>query len=94
MKSTLTIKDLALDKELDRKAMSAVRGGFANQANGTQQSNTQALFAPVIVGNGAYFGGAPVTIQVDSFPTQTATNDSTSSNSQAPGFTFPGMLLA
>lgn len=27
MKSTLTIKDLCASKELDRKAMSAVRGG-------------------------------------------------------------------
>ena len=27
MKSTLMIKDLALDKQLDRKSMSAVRGG-------------------------------------------------------------------
>jgi hypothetical protein len=85
MKSTLTIKDLALDKELGSEAMAAVRGGLANQANGTQQSNTQALFAPVVVGNGACFGGGPVTIQVDSFPTQTATNDSTSSNSQGSG---------
>jgi hypothetical protein len=28
MKSTLMIKDLALDKQLDGKEMSAVRGGF------------------------------------------------------------------
>ncbi|MDP3843228.1 MAG: hypothetical protein Q8Q81_11645 [Oxalobacteraceae bacterium] len=27
MKSTLMIKDLSLDKQLDRKSMSAVRGG-------------------------------------------------------------------
>jgi hypothetical protein len=82
MKSTLTIKDLALDKDLDRKAMSTVRGGFANQANGTSQANSLALFAPVLVGNGTKFGDAPVNIQVDSAPTQTAYNDSTSSNSQ------------
>ena len=81
MKSTLTIKDLALTEELDRKAMSAVRGGLANQANGTNQINTQAMFAPVKVGNGSYFGG-PVNIQVDSNPTQYASNYSTSSNSQ------------
>jgi hypothetical protein len=81
MKSTLTIKDLALDKELDRKAMSTVRGGFANQANGTQQSNTQALFAPVKVGNFSDFGGV-ANIQVDSYPTQYASNYSSSSNSQ------------
>jgi hypothetical protein len=85
----LFIKDLALDKELDRKEMSAVRGGFANQANGTSQVNNQSLFAPVSVGNGSYFGGGPVNIQVDSNPTQTASNYSTSSNSQGG---FPTMF--
>jgi hypothetical protein len=94
MKSTLTIKDLALDKDLDHKGMSAVRGGFANQANGTSQANTLALFAPVIVGNGTDFGGGPVNIQVDSMPTQTASNYSTSTNAQAPGMTFPGLFMA
>jgi hypothetical protein len=82
MQSTLTIKDLALDKELDRKTMSAVRGGLANQANGTQQSNLMGMFAPVAVANGANFSGGPVIIQVDSYPTQYASNYSTSSNSQ------------
>ena len=86
MKSTLTIKDLALTEELDRKAMSAVRGGLANQANGTNQINTQAMFAPVSVANGACFGGGPVEIQVDSYPTQHASNDSTSTNSQGAGW--------
>jgi hypothetical protein len=81
MTSTLTIKDLALDKELDRKDMAAVRGGLANQANATQQGNVLAMFAPVKVANGACFD-SPANIQVDSYPTQTATNDSTSSNSQ------------
>jgi hypothetical protein len=81
----LTIKDLALDKELNDKAMCAVRGGLNNQANATQQSNTMALFAPVSVGNGSIFGG-PAIIQVDSNPTQTASNDSTSSNDSFKGF--------
>jgi hypothetical protein len=81
MTSTLTIKDLSLDKELDRKDMAAVRGGLANQGNAGQQSNFLAMFAPVSVANGASFSG-PVNIQVDSFPTQTANNDSTSSNHQ------------
>ena len=82
MTTTLTIKDLALDKALDSKAMSTVRGGFANQANGTQQSNTLDLCAPVKVANNACFSGGPVNIQVDSYPTQCADNYSTSSNSQ------------
>ena len=87
MKSTLTIKDLAVTEALDRKAMSAVRGGLANQANGTSQANTQAMFAPVKVANGSSFGGnAPVIIQVDSSPMQSAYNYSTSSNSQGYGW--------
>ena len=84
---TLHIKDLSLDKELDRKEMSAVRGGLANQANGTGQNNFMGMFAPVSVANGAQFSGnAPVIIQVDSYPTQTASNSSTSSNSQGFGW--------
>lgn len=79
MKSTLIIKDLALDKALDGKSMSAVRGGNGNQANATGQSNVGALFAPVSVGNGSLIGG-PANFQVDSNPTQTLSNDSTSSN--------------
>ena len=81
MKATLTIKDLAVTEELDSKAMASVRGGLANQANGTNQMNTQAMFAPVTVGNGSYFGG-PASIQVDSYATQYASNDSHSTNSQ------------
>ena len=80
MKSTLMIKDLSLDKELDRKAMCAVRGGIGNQANSIGQSNALAMVAPVSVGNGSAVSG-PVTFQVDSNPTQTATNDNTSTNS-------------
>ena len=78
---TLIIKDLSVTEELDRKAMASVRGGLANQANGTSQMNTQALFAPVTVGNGSFFGG-PANIQVDSTPVQYASNSSTSTNSQ------------
>jgi hypothetical protein len=84
---TLHIKDLSLDKELGGKEMSAVRGGLANQANGTGQNNFMSMFAPVSVANGAQFSGnAPVIIQVDSYPTQTASNSSTSSNSQGFGW--------
>ena len=84
MKSTLIIKDLALDKELNGKAMAGVRGGLNNQANTTHQSNVLAQFAPVSVGNGSIFGGM-TTLQVDSTPTQTAYNDSYSYNEQAYG---------
>ncbi len=78
---TLRIKDLALDKALDRKSMAAVRGGLNNQANSTGQQNFLSMFAPVAVGNGSFFGG-PTIIQVDSYPTQWASNSSTSSNRQ------------
>jgi hypothetical protein len=87
MTSTLTIKDLSITEALDRKALSTVRGGLANQANGTSQANLMNMFAPVSVANGAQFGGsAPVIIQVDSYPTQHASNSSTSSNSQGFGW--------
>jgi hypothetical protein len=85
MKSTLTIKDLALDKELDGKAMSSVRGGNSDQANATQQGNFLQMEAPVSVGNDSGIYG-PVNFQVTSNPTQTATNDSTSTNSK--GFSW------
>jgi hypothetical protein len=83
MKSILTIKDLALDKQLDGKAMSAVRGGQGDQANGTSQFNALAAFAPMNVANGAVFAGSgPVIIQADSYVSQTASNDSYSSNNK------------
>ena len=82
MKSTLIIKDLSLDKQLDSTAMSAVRGGLGNQANATGQSNSLEMFAPVSVGNGSAVCG-PVAFQVDSNPTQTASNYSTSTNTNS-----------
>ena len=81
MKSVLSIKDLALDKELSGEAMAAVRGGVFNQANSTHQQNFLSMFAPVSVGNGSFFGG-PTIIQVDSIPTQHASNYSLSENYQ------------
>ena len=83
MKSTLIIKDLSATKELDRAAMSAVRGGIGEQANATSQSNVLGMIAPVSVGNGSSFSGGPVIFQVDSNPTQTATNDNTSTNTKS-----------
>jgi len=87
MKSTLIIKDLSLDKALDRQSMSAVRGGFLDQANATQQGNAQKMSAEVAVANFANFGGSgPVNFQVTSKPTQDAWNDSDSKNK----FGYPG----
>ncbi|MGZ5818920.1 MAG: hypothetical protein ACXWJD_09250 [Burkholderiaceae bacterium] len=84
MKSTLTIKDLALDKVLDGKTMSAVHGGNSDQANATQQGNFAQMKAPVSVGNDAGIYG-PVNFQVDSNPTQTLSNYSTSTNDKSFG---------
>ena len=84
MTSTLTIKDLALDKQLDGKTMSAVRGGNGDQANATMQSNVGKLVAPVKVGNDASIYG-PANFQVDSNPAQTLSNYSDSSNDKGLG---------
>jgi len=73
MHTTLTIKDLSASHELDCKAMSAVRGGDGNQANGTSQANGQAMAALANVGNGSLFCG-PTTIQSDNTFTQSASN--------------------
>jgi hypothetical protein len=93
MKSTITIKDLSVSKELDHQAMSAVRGGLGNQSNATGQLNKQDICAPVSVGNGSEICG-PATFQVDSNPTQTATNYNTSSNEQGVGVSwYPGCIV-
>ena len=73
MKSTLTISDLPMHKELDGKALCVVRGGQADQANGTSQSNLQGMAAVANIGNGSIFQG-PATIQSDNTFTQTASN--------------------
>jgi hypothetical protein len=73
MQTTLTIKDLSAHHELDGKAMAAVRGGDANQANGTSQMNVQNMAALANIGNGSLFGG-PATIQSDNTFTQSASN--------------------
>ena len=57
MKSTLTIKDLALDKQLDRKSMSAVRGGSNYNVGNVNAALGGGFASPAIV-------MAPVT-QVD-----------------------------
>jgi hypothetical protein len=66
---SLKIKDLSTSVELDRAAMTAVRGGLGDQANGTSQSNVQNMAAAANVGNGSMFGG-PTTIQSDNTFTQ------------------------
>ena len=84
MKSTLTISDLPMHKELDGKALRAVRGGQADQANGTGQMNLQGMLAAANVGNGMVVGAnSPVIIQSDNTFTQDASNTNTAFNSKS-----------
>ena len=84
MQSTLMISDLSVSKELDGKAMSAVRGGEANQANGTSQLNLQSMLAAANVGNGMIVGAnSPVIIQSDNTFTQDASNSNTAVNDKS-----------
>ncbi|WP_427914729.1 hypothetical protein ACPWT1_07390 [Ramlibacter sp. MMS24-I3-19] len=79
---SLTIHDLPASIELDRKAMTAVRGGADDQAVGTSQSNVQSMVAAANVGNGSQFCG-PATIQSDNTFTQSASNSNTATNVDA-----------
>jgi len=92
MHTTLTIKDLSASLELDAKAMSAVRGGQDNQANGLSQLNGQGMAALANVGNGSLVLG-PTTIQSDNSFTQHAYNTSFASNADlfsiGRGLAFP-----
>ena len=85
---TLTIKDLSVSKELDRKAMSAVRGGNSDQANGLSQFNAQHMVAAANVGIGIAAGG-PVTVQSDNTFKQDADNYSYQDNFKSLGIVFP-----
>ena len=79
--TTLHISDLSCSKELDAKAMEAVRGGADDQAIGTSQLNFQAMAAAANVGNGMRVGAnSPVIIQSDNTFSQDADNDNTATN--------------
>jgi len=95
MHTTLTIKDLSASHELDAKAMTAVRGGQDNQANGTSQLNGQGMATLANIANGSLVKGGPVTIQSDNTFDQTAHNTSYSANGDLfsiRGLAFPGMM--
>jgi len=80
--TNLHISDLSTSKELDSKAMAAVRGGLDDQAIGTSQLNGQAMAAAANVGNASLFGG-PAIIQSDNAFTQSASNYNTATNVDA-----------
>ncbi|NPC56481.1 hypothetical protein [Caenimonas soli] len=77
----LHISDLSTSKELDGKAMTAVRGGTDDQAIGTSQLNMQSMLAAANVGNGLVVGAnSPVIIQSDNTFSQDADNSNHASN--------------
>ena len=77
----LHISDLSIGKELDGKAMAAVRGGADDQAIGTSQTNLQSMLAAANVGNGLVAGAnSPVIIQSDNTFSQDADNSNHASN--------------
>jgi len=89
MKPILSIRDLSVSKKLDGKAMTAVRGGQGDQANGTSQLNLQQMLAAANVGNGLVVGAnSPVIIQSDNTFSQDAHNSSTATNSKALDIAF------
>ena len=88
----MMIKDLSASLELDRKAMTAVRGGLGDQANGTSQLNLQSMLAAANVGNGMVVGAnSPVIIQSDNTFSQDAHNSSTAFNDKSLNL---GLLLS
>ena len=75
------ISDLSTAKDLDGKAMTAVRGGADDQAIGTSQMNLQSMMAAANVGNGLVVGAnSPVIIQSDNTFSQDADNTNHASN--------------
>ncbi|WP_427914730.1 hypothetical protein ACPWT1_07395 [Ramlibacter sp. MMS24-I3-19] len=80
--TSLHITDLSTSRELDDKAMAAVRGGSDDQAIGTSQQNVQGMVAAANVGNGSIFSG-PAMIQSDNTFTQSASNSNTATNVDA-----------
>jgi hypothetical protein len=84
----MKIQDLSKSCELDRAAMSAVRGGLGDQANGTSQSNVQNMVAAANVGNASMYAG-PATIQSDNTFTQSAYNESYAANFKGISVGFP-----
>ena len=89
MKSTLVLRDLSVSKELDGKAMSAVRGGLDNQANGVAQQNAQSMAGLANVGNALMVKGGPLTIQSDNHFDQYASNDSFAKNADVTNIKSP-----
>jgi hypothetical protein len=84
---TLTIKDLSASKELDCKAMTAVRGG-ADQVNGATQLAGLGQVTANMVGNGLMSGNGPISVVSDIDTTQTSTQYLDQYNVKSLGYWF------
>jgi hypothetical protein len=89
----LTIQDLSTSTELDRAAMSGVRGG--TDANSATQMIGQVQQVSVPVANGSYFGpGSATNIHVDVDADQRASNRSYQYNGDSFGIFLAPFLRA
>ena len=79
---TFIIQDLPASIELDRKAMSTLRGGASDQAIGTSQGNGQGMASVANIGNASLMGG-PAIVQSDNTFAQNAANYNTATNVDA-----------
>jgi len=79
---TLTIQDLSASIELDREALTALRGGTSDEAIGSSQTNVQNMVVASNVGNASLFGG-PAIVQSDNAFSQSASNYNTATNVDA-----------
>ena len=87
----LTIKDLSTSTELDREAMTTVRGG--TYANSATQTIGQVQQVEVPVGNGSMFGpGSATNIDVDVDADQHASNRSYQYNGDSFGIFLAPLL--
>jgi hypothetical protein len=71
MHPTLKIKDLSDSQELDRVAMTALRGGVSDKSNASGNAITQTMNSNTVVGNGSTFDAA-ANLSVKVINTQTA----------------------
>ena len=79
---TLTIQDLSASIELDREAMTALRGGTSDEVVGSSQTNVQNMVVASNVGNASLFGG-PAIVQSDNAFSQSAYNSNYAVNVDA-----------
>jgi hypothetical protein len=90
---SLMIKDLSTSLELDRKAMTAVRGGLDDQNNAAQLAAAITKNITNAVGNGSVFNG-PTNINADVVSNDTVDASIYQYNKEKFGFDLMRGLLA